>query len=151
MRPRRTKRVSMMRYSLSWSWRRLRLASFAPSWSPLFHLKRQRPCSRGLPDRQPRDFDGDRSRLVLCQHLRPPRFGFAPSGVDVCERLPVGVVNPCQETAAMRNISEWMERDRSGRSKSGTPSRRRSRLRRPEGDPQPKIVVSLSLTALAVF
>jgi hypothetical protein len=35
---------------------------------------------RGLPERlrQPRDFDGDPSRLVLRQHLRPPRFGFAP-------------------------------------------------------------------------
>jgi hypothetical protein len=31
LRPRRTKRVSMMRYSLSWSLRRPRLASFAPS------------------------------------------------------------------------------------------------------------------------
>src|SRR5580658_10286198 len=83
---------------------------------------------RGLPERlkQPRDFDGDPSRLVLRQHLRPPRFGFAPSGVDVCERLPVGAVNPVRRPAAMRNIGEWMEHviARAG-SKSGTPSRRR--------------------------
>jgi hypothetical protein len=59
--------------------------------------------------RQSRFVDGDPSRLVLRQHLRPPRFGFAPSGVDVCERLPVGVVNPVRRPAAMRNISEWME------------------------------------------
>jgi hypothetical protein len=48
---------------------------------------------RGLPERlrQPRDVDGDPSRFVLRQPLRPPRFDFALSGVDVRERLPVGV------------------------------------------------------------
>jgi hypothetical protein len=90
---------------------------------------------RGLPERlrQPRDFDGDPSRLVLCQHLRPPRFGLAPSGVNVWERLPVGVVNPVRRPAANEEYQRMDgTRDRSGRSKSGTPSRRRSRLRRPE-------------------
>jgi hypothetical protein len=66
---------------------------------------------RGLPERlrQPRDVDGDPSRFVLRQPLRPPRFDFALSGVDVRERLPVGVVNPVRRPAAMpKNISEWI-------------------------------------------
>ena len=91
---------------------------WAVSQFPSFQSCPQRPgrrgilrSPRGLPERlrQPRDFDGDPSRLVLRQHHRPPRFGFAPSGVDVCERLPVGVVNPVRRPAAMRNISERME------------------------------------------
>jgi hypothetical protein len=41
--------------------------------------------------RQPRDVDGDPSRLVLREHLRLTRFGFVLSRVDVRERLPVGV------------------------------------------------------------
>jgi hypothetical protein len=41
--------------------------------------------------------------------FRPPRFDFALSGVDVRERLPVGVVNPVRRPAAMpKNVSEWI-------------------------------------------
>jgi hypothetical protein len=48
---------------------------------------------RGLPERlrQSRDFDGDPSRLVFREHFRLPRFGFVVPGVDVRERLPIGV------------------------------------------------------------
>jgi hypothetical protein len=40
---------------------------------------------------QPRDADGDPSRLVFRQHLRLPRFGFVFAGVEVRQRLPIGV------------------------------------------------------------
>jgi hypothetical protein len=43
--------------------------------------------------RQPRDVDGDRPRLVFRQHLGLQRFGFAFSGVDVGDRLTVGVTD----------------------------------------------------------
>jgi hypothetical protein len=61
---------------------------------------RFRSIALGLPERlrQPRDFvDGDPSRLVLCQHLRPPRFGFAPSEWTYAT------------PSVLWNISEWME------------------------------------------
>jgi hypothetical protein len=47
----------------------------------------------GLPEqfRQPRDVDGYPAGLVLLQHLCLPRFGLVVAGVDVGERLPVGV------------------------------------------------------------
>jgi hypothetical protein len=43
--------------------------------------------------RQPRDVDGDAPRLVLRQHLGLQRFGFTVSGIDVRERLPVGIAD----------------------------------------------------------
>ena len=41
--------------------------------------------------RQPRDVDGDPPRLVLREHLRLQRFGIVVAGVEVRERLPVGI------------------------------------------------------------
>jgi hypothetical protein len=43
--------------------------------------------------RQPRDVQRDPSRLVLCQHLCLPCFGFVLAAVEVRERLPVGVAD----------------------------------------------------------
>jgi hypothetical protein len=41
--------------------------------------------------RQPHDVDGYSSRLVLRQHLCLESFGYVVAGVDVRERLPVGI------------------------------------------------------------
>jgi hypothetical protein len=41
--------------------------------------------------RRPRDVDGDPPRLVFRQHLRLPRLVLAVAGVEVRERLAVGV------------------------------------------------------------
>jgi hypothetical protein len=43
--------------------------------------------------RQPRDVDGDPPRFVFRQHLGLQRFGFAVTGIDVREPLPVGVAD----------------------------------------------------------
>jgi hypothetical protein len=49
--------------------------------------------SRRLPEqlRQPRNVDGDPSRLVLRQHLSLPSLSFVVAGVEVGKGLPVGV------------------------------------------------------------
>jgi hypothetical protein len=46
-----------------------------------------------LPEqlRQSRDVDGDPSRLVVREHLSLPCLGFVVAGIDVGERLTVGV------------------------------------------------------------
>jgi hypothetical protein len=41
--------------------------------------------------RQPRDVDGDASRLILREHLGLPRLVFVVAGLEVGERLPIGV------------------------------------------------------------
>jgi hypothetical protein len=75
------------------------MAAMLTKDEPSHHSGMRRGISRsprGLPERlrQPRDFDGDPSRLVLCQHLRPPRFGFAPSGVVMAAGLLTGLTTP---------------------------------------------------------
>jgi hypothetical protein len=48
-----------------------------------------------LPEqlRQLGDVRRDASRLVDREHLRLPRFGPVVAGVEVCQRLPVGVAH----------------------------------------------------------
>jgi hypothetical protein len=106
---------------------------------PIVRSDQGAEASRGPPAAFP---SGSGSRVTLTAIRRASSFvsiiarrgsGSAPSGVDVCERLPVGVVNPVGRPAANEEYQRMDgTRDRSGRSKSGTPSRRRSRLRRPE-------------------
>jgi hypothetical protein len=60
--------------------------------------------------RQPRDVDGDPPRFVLRQHLGLQRFGFVVSGIDVRERLPVGVADDITAGARRRRRCRQLTR-----------------------------------------
>jgi hypothetical protein len=57
------------------------------------HFRRAVSVWLALPKqlRQARDVDGDTSRLVLRQDLRLPCLGIVVAGVEVRQRLPIGV------------------------------------------------------------
>jgi hypothetical protein len=67
----------------------------------------RRSCPRGLANRRQEDCcHRPRTRWRLCGRntaaiIPTVTFGFALSGADVRERLPVGVVNPVRRPAAM--------------------------------------------------
>jgi hypothetical protein len=61
--------------------------------------------------RQPRDVHGDAARLVLREHLCLPRFGIVVAGVDVHERLTVGVTD---DLAARHRVGVPWRREAAG-------------------------------------
>jgi hypothetical protein len=82
---------------------------------PIVRSDQGAEASRGPPAAFP---SGSGSRVTLTAIRRASSFvsifarrasASLPRELDVCERLPVGVVNPVRRPAAMRNISEWME------------------------------------------
>jgi hypothetical protein len=89
------------------------------------------PLALALPEqlRQPRDVDGDAPPLVLGQHLGLQRFGFPFSGIDVRERLIVGVADdiPCWRARARGSGGmSWLPRT----ARERLPPHRRDRERR---------------------
>jgi hypothetical protein len=64
------------------------------------------PLSQQL--RQPRHVDGDPASLILRQHLGLQRIGFVVPGVDVDERLAVGVADdvPARDRVSAAKAAE---------------------------------------------